>query len=225
MSEAINVDNELVIPIVPERPMRTVNLHDAAIVKRMEEEAEEAIEERKRLMAPPGALDLPALVEEARIKYSLPDTFFAGGASYDSVVLYQVPLYLDHYGRSDLYMPDSTKDILRSEASRAVILDAGLLALDSLRSNGIDLGHIVCFTRFSPCRPVVDVIKGKELRVVVVHAGDIRWSETLRAEVRAGKKKVVRRLIEKTWRHIYVDTTTNEEWVPEMAYSSDNYGG
>ena len=65
------------------------------------------------------------------------------------------------------------------EAPRGVIVTAGLLALDALRSNGMDLGHIVNFGRLAPFAKVIDEIGGHVMTLLIMSAGDIISSEDL----------------------------------------------
>lgn len=150
----------------------------------------EAIAKR---MAPPGALGLPKLLDERRLRYGMCDKVFELQAAYDRVLLWQIePSFSDgeKYGDTSIYMPDSAKRRVREEAPRGVIVSAGLRALDSLRSNGMDVGHIVSFVRLSPWRLPMDMIAGVPQYVMILRDSDIVGSEDTAAALRSGELAV-----------------------------------
>lgn len=142
-------------------------------------------------MAPPGALGLPALLEERRLKYGIPDGAFKQQALYDRLLVCQIPEWEgDTYGDTQILMPESGKKRMEESAPRGVIVSAGLLALDHLRSHGSDIGHIVKFVRLAPWRLICDMIGGHEFPLLVLRSGDLIADEDLAARLRAGSTKV-----------------------------------
>lgn len=171
-------------------------------------------------MSPAGKLDLPPLLEERRIKYGLPDTVFSVDCVYDRIYVAQVA---DHEEKTYLekgliVMPDRTASRKLTEACRGVLVGAGLLALDELRSNGVDLGHIVRFVKLAPYRMEIDFINGKSLDLLVMRAGDVTGSEDVNRLRRAGKLRI--QWDDETRKHFYTDQDGHHlrpklAWIPE----------
>jgi hypothetical protein len=160
-----------------------------ADMRAIDEAAPKIAEAIGKRMSPPGTLGLPPLLDERRLRYGMCDAVFAAQAAYDRILLFQIdPSFSDgeKYGDTGIYMPDSAKRRVREEAPRGVIVSAGLRALDSLRSNGMDLGHIVSFVRLSPWRLPVDMIAGAPVYVLILRDSDIVGSEDTAAALRAG---------------------------------------
>lgn len=129
-------------------------------------------------MAAPGALGLPPLLEHRRLTLPIPDSAFARTAFAERVLVWQVAMdSSDRIGGGLLFKPATMKDRERHTAPRGVVLSAGLAALDQLRSNGIDIGHLVNFAGLSPYEIHCDTIGGHQVRVTILHAGDIFASE------------------------------------------------
>jgi hypothetical protein len=111
-------------------------------------------------------------------------------------------------------MPDSAKKRVREEAPRGVIESAGLEALDTLRSHGADLGHIVNFVRLAPWRLPVDMIAGAPVYVLILQDADITSSEDTAKAVRSGEL----RLISEPGKHRY-----EGRGVPSLPKIGDDY--
>jgi hypothetical protein len=157
--------------------------------------------ERERHVAAPGTFNLPPLLEERRLKWKIPDGAFrvAAGTVYDRILIWQIPLLSEctedeHFiggAGGTLYKSDQTREKDTREAPRGVIIGAGLRALDALRSNGIDLGHIVYFCKNTVYSIQVDYIAGKWERVSLAREGDLVLSEDVSLAMRTGAMKVV----------------------------------
>lgn len=140
----------------------------------------------EKLMAslkPRGYFNIPPLLDERRFIYGIPNGAFAQWPAFDKVYIYQVTTkerstYTDG---GSILMPEARIAHERNTAPRGIIVSAGLQALDSLRSSGFDLGHIIRFKKFSPFIQPVDDIDGVELTVMVIRDGDIVGSEDLAA--------------------------------------------
>jgi hypothetical protein len=89
-----------------------------------------------------------------------------------------------------IYKPPKILDREKRESPRAVLLAAGLTAMDELRGFGIDLGHIVWVARFSPWRHVVDTTADGDVELMFLRAGDIVGSEDVRRLLGEGKLKI-----------------------------------
>jgi co-chaperonin GroES (HSP10) len=156
--------------------------------------SEQAQEEKQRVLwgrqnqAKPGALNLPPLLEKRRDKYGIIDGAFAAQPVYDRVFVWQIPMEeSETFGGGLIIKTERTKQMEHEEAPRGIIVGAGLKALDSLRSNGIDVGHIVSFVRLSPYRkPCGRGFRNLEEHVIILRAGDIIASEDLAEVAREG---------------------------------------
>lgn len=165
--------------------------------ERIREEALSFDREIRKRMSPAGALGLPELLDQRRLEYGITDGAFAGAVLFDRVYVFQIS-DSDHEGGffgkdSRIVTPDQTRDRLKHEAPRGILIGAGLRALDILRSHGVDLGHIVHFINSQPWRLYVDMIAGKRIPVLPMNAGDILDSEDLARELRPEGRAVVRK--------------------------------
>lgn len=143
--------------------------------------AESIADELLASLAPRGTFNVPELLDERRFEYGIPNGAFAQFPAFDKVYIWQLQLE-ERRTYSDggaIIKPDAVIAYDRNTAPRGIIVSAGLQALDSLRSTGIDLGHIVRFKKFSPFIQPVAEIQGKKLEVMVIRDGDIVASEDL----------------------------------------------
>ena len=141
-------------------------------------------------MSLPGALGLPDLLEKRRIDEHIPDGAFRCQAAYDRVLIYQTSGWGDVFKGTRILKPRETKQRERESAPRGVVVSAGLSALDSLRSNGMDLGHYINFIAHSPYRLFYDE-KHEDWHLVILGASDIIGSEDLREELKQRTKWIV----------------------------------
>lgn len=82
----------------------------------------------------------------------------------------------------------------RSPNVKGVILAAGPRAWDTLHSNGIELGHVVLFSRFAGWEThdnTPEFMRANQ--VLVLKDKDIMWSDDLKTEMDAGRMKYVQR--------------------------------
>lgn len=150
-----------------------------------------ARKERIRLdmMSPKGALGLPPLLDARRIEWQITDGAFAIAPLFDRVYLHQIELHVT--GKKGLiHLPDTIRKKEHLMCPRGIIVGAGLMALDALRSNGVDLGHIVRFVHVNPWRLVVDYAEGFEPQVLVMTDGCLTGSEDLADMLRSGAMKI-----------------------------------
>lgn len=150
--------------------------------------AKNMVDEWKKHMAEPGALGLPKLLESRRLEYGIVDNAFAQEAVYDRLYVWQIPRVSgETYEGTSILRPDSGHDRERHQTPRGILVSAGMRALDNLRSNGIDLGHIVNFIRSSPWRMPIGSINGVEIPpLMVMRDGDLVSSEDLASARRKG---------------------------------------
>jgi hypothetical protein len=188
-------------------------------VKRETAEASRVLEGN---ISPAGALGLPPLLDKRRREYGIPDAAFASRAVYDRVFVWQIWVH-----QEDTYLPGGAivqpanfrEGDLR-ENPHGIILSAGLGALDSLRSNGIDLGHHVSIIHVQPWRMPVG-IKDSE-GVLMLQAGDITGSFDLELALRSGACQITTKANQHGQRmHRLVDREGNI-WDPVMPWVADD---
>lgn len=140
---------------------------------------------------------LPDLLDERRVELAIPDPVFTVEAVYDRILLWQITQHQgDTYVKGGkIVMSEIAKAREKEQAPVGIIVSAGMVALDHLRSNGMDLGHAVMFVRLSPWRPPIEMPDGQQVRVVCCRTGDICGSMELPAMRAEGKAKTV---VEKT---------------------------
>jgi hypothetical protein len=148
----------------------------------------------KQHMSPPGALNLPPLLEAHRLKYGITDGFFKVQASFDRIFVF--PLDAEDGEKAvkttgGIYKPAVTMLRDKQEGNRGVLISAGLTAADRLKSHGIEIGHIVITNKNVPFARRCESIGEQALHYLVMRDGDLAGSETLMEELRAGKKQVV----------------------------------
>lgn len=169
---------------------------------------------------------LPPMLEARRWPYFIPDQAFDIMPASDTVHVWQIGRPRATYSEGGvIVMSEQARDQHRNESPRGILVSAGLLALDQLRSHGMDLGHIVYLLRLSPYRLPMDMIAHRESHgLLVLHAGDIKGSEDTMAMLRSGELRIerVKETIDgvETERHVYIRKTGEElkpirPWAPE----------
>lgn len=135
----------------------------------------------EKSLMPRGFFNIPMILDERRFEYAIPNGAFAAFPAFDKVYVWQINLTERNTYATDgaIIKPDARIAHDRNTAPRGIIVSAGLQALDSLRSSGFDLGHIIRFKKFSPFIQPVEEIDGVELTVMVIRDGDIVASEDL----------------------------------------------
>jgi hypothetical protein len=144
-------------------------------------------------MSPPGALEglQDPRLEEARLKYGIPDSVFGIDALFDRILVWQLPrVFGDLIEGTLLIKPESARQREEESTPRGVVVSAGLKALDNLRSNGVELGDVVNFIRLSPWKLTLQEIAGVEINVLILRDGDLISSEELPRRRRRGLVKM-----------------------------------
>lgn len=156
------------------------------------EQREEILRESNAIaeqISPPGSFpQLTPLLDQRRSEYGIIDAYFESQPLFDCVWIFQLEM-----NRGDNFIPDGR--IIKSDQSRAreketaprgILVGAGLMALDSLKSHGVELGHIVRFIKLAPYRIQVG-FAGTYQYVLQMRVGDILASEDLAAKLKSGK--------------------------------------
>lgn len=202
--------------------MRRLSYEDTIATERVEP----IIREKQ---APPGSLGLPELLDKRRIEYAIPDGAFKEQAVFDRVYIYQKRIEMrDTFSDESLiYTTSVGKQREHDSVPHGIIVSAGLKALDTLRSNGIDLGHIVGFIQLAPYRKEVAVVEGVSFYLMLLRVGDITGSFDLAEEFRKGRCKVHTRVITgddglEIKEHIYLDES-GKIWDPIIPFMPADY--
>jgi hypothetical protein len=199
--------------------------HEDELRKVIEEESAHE-EELKKQCSPAGTMGLPPLLDARRCEWLIPDGAFdaAFGTLYDRILVYQIPMLVKTRGQDSTYggglivKPAQGREREQREAPRGIIVGAGLKALDSLRSNGVDLGHIVTFIKTSVWSVPIAYVAGKWERLQVLRDGDLIYSEDTTLAVKARAAHLVR-LDDGT--HVYQDAE-GKRWNPVMPWIADD---
>jgi len=166
-------------------------------------------------MSPLGKLGLPKLLDERRMRYGIPDEAFEEQAIFDRIFVWGIEEKHEEgetFAGTSIIKPETSEKRILHESTRGVLFSAGLKALDVLRSNGIDLGHIVGVVRLHPWHKVVGVYGGgHEKHKLVLRVGDLVGSEDLGELYRKGRVKTKYDLTR--GQHVFVDDT-DFEWDP-----------
>ncbi len=155
--------------------------------------AENIADDLEKSLAPRGTYNIPTLLDERRFEYGIPNGCFEHYPVFDKVYIWQVTLTERHtYSEGGAILkPDAIVAIDRNTAPRGIIISAGLQALDSLRSTGVDIGHIIRFKKFAPFIQPVGEIRGHIMTVMVIRDGDVVSSEDLARSYHAKETSIV----------------------------------
>jgi hypothetical protein len=149
------------------------------ISKEALEKAEKQSAEILEKMSPAGFV-AHELLDLRRRQFGIPDSAFRVQAAFNMVYVHQIQDVMFEkgtYGDSKIIIPKNYEDSKKKSAPRGIIVSAGLNALDILRSNGMDLGHIINYVRVAPFRLQYDIAGGEVLHLLTLHVGDIYGSE------------------------------------------------
>ncbi len=186
-------------PITPEMAIEATGLNPTdpfagPLIRQITEQVQRDRDERMRYVSPPGALKLPKLLDQRRIEYAVPDGAFRAHAMFDRIGLWPMPDADMAEGKASrlIELPDVTRKNEEFRRSRSLIVTAGLRALDTLRSHGSDLGHIVYILHVHPWWiPAGKSDSGIEWSVRAVRVGDIFSDEDVERMRREGRIEYV----------------------------------
>lgn len=154
----------------------------------------ESIEQKlKESLKPSGYYNISELLDSRRLEYLIPNGAFECYPAFDKVFIWQLSTTEGNtYSKGgSIIMPDQIIAAKRNTAPRGIIVSAGLKAMDSLYSTGIEIGHIVRFKKFAPFILEVDNIDGHALTVMVMRDGDVEASEDLSTQIHAKRGEIV----------------------------------
>jgi len=178
---------------------------------------------------PEGSLNLPPLLEKRRHECQLAKGFFDWQSIGDYVMVCQIEYEEDKlFAGSPLERPQAWAEADKARSFVGVLTSAGCTALDVLESEGVGLGHIVRFMRYTPFKCKVDELISAERETCDVYgielvASDIRASMDLAHLLREGKvRREVRKLESGAREHVFVDES-GEVWDPQRATVEENF--
>jgi hypothetical protein len=184
----------------PNHDLRTLEQHLAEMPGITEDEKRYiAVQHRigdeimRSRMPPAGALHLSKHLDQRRLDYFIPYTAFRTECVFDRIYVYQISAKKQKDKFIDdglIYIPPSDQKGREQEASRGIIVSAGLGALDRLASHGMEVGDIIQFTRLSPFRQWFDKIEGIDQYLLALHGGDPISCEDLRRKLWDGTLKI-----------------------------------
>lgn len=147
----------------------------------------------EKSLAPLGTYNIPELLDKRRFEYGIPNGCFEHFPLYDKVYIWQLNMTerKTYSAGGKILKPESRVAHDRATAARGILVAAGLAALDSLRSAGCDIGHIVRFKKFAPFIQEVGEIDGVPLAVFTLRDGDIVSDEDLAKAYHARETRVV----------------------------------
>jgi hypothetical protein len=164
-----------------------------------------------------SALLLKRIAETKGTPHEIPDTALSLQAVYDRVLVWQLPDE-EHGGETyhgtSIVKPDAVRERIWQSVPRGLVVSMGLGAMDALRANGIDVGHVVFFCVNSPYRLPLDDHDQKHL--CLLRAGDIVGSEDL---ARALDDNEVR-IEEKDGEHVLLDVD-GKVWKPRLPWMEE----
>lgn len=155
--------------------------------------AENIADALEKSLAPRGTYRIPKLLDERRFEYGIPNGCFEHFPLFDKVYIWQLNMTerKTYAEGGQILKPEARVAHDRATAARGIVVSCGLAALDSLRSTGADIGHIVRFKKFAPFIQEVQEINGVPLAVMTLRDGDMVSSEDLAREYHAGIVRIV----------------------------------
>lgn len=175
----------------------------------------------RKAMSPKGKLGLCPLLEARRWVELIPDNAFKTHAVFDRILVMQVDMdkHKETFGDTGILMPDTARARINEQTCRGIIISAGLLALDELRSNGIDLGHYVRFIKNAPWKMQVDTVEGHEVYELVMRSGDLVSDEDLSEALRRGECRI--EYDAASGKHGFVDKK-GVQWQPKLPWIAED---
>lgn len=201
------------------------------------EQAHSAIDHQKKLddlkvefrkaQARKGHFKIPPLLEQRRIEANIPDGFFEFQMAFDRILIFQLSQDQgETYGDTLIIKPEAVAAVQHREAPKGVLVGAGLRALDNLKSNGIDVGHVITFINNAPWHMRLGNIKGHDYYGLVMRDGDITGSEDLATNLQEGNERFEITTYQKDGlnirEHHYVDAA-GFKWAPQEPFTNESF--
>jgi hypothetical protein len=131
-------------------------------------------------------------LEAARWDHMIPDAAFDLQAAFDRILVWQVDPFLVEKARpgSSIVAARMSQDRESFGSCDGIILTAGAAAMDHLRSNGMDVGHKISFSKTYLQKKRVSWTDAGQQFVGLILAGDIMGSYDLAQDLREGRMKL-----------------------------------
>ena len=155
-------------------------------------EQEARSKERLSKMSPEGSLGLPEKLEALRWEHGITDGYFEPQCIWDRIFVFQTFAFdkTTFVPGGLIQMSQNDQKAERYSSPRGILIGAGLMALDALRSHGQELGDTVCFIQQAPWRMEVDRIAGESEWMLIFRVGDISGNFDLAKRLRAKTSRV-----------------------------------
>lgn len=178
------------------------------------------------LMSPEGSLAfLNKDLEDRRWDAGIIDEAFMHAAVGETVYVYQIRVVdTENVKGSQIIRPEVSVAGERFNASRAIVVSAGLKARNYLWANGVDLGHVVRFAKLAALRIELGVvIDGVPEYLLILHCTEIRGSLDLGHQLFEGSATM---WCDKGGKHklSMSDGTTRDGYVEEIFNQEDPNG-
>jgi hypothetical protein len=201
-----------------------LDAHEAVI--RQEQHVKDVAERLKQKMAPPGIFDIPPILEERRQRHLVPDGAFRIQPLYDWCVLYQLAREDMEdgatWGDSPIVKTQNAQKVAQNESPRALLISAGLGALDTLSSHGICIGDIVFMVRNAPWAIQIDVIGTERLYARICRDADLAAGEDLMKRLTSGELKQASKVNSDGQRIHYYETKDGKPLNPVTPHIPDD---
>jgi hypothetical protein len=182
----------------------------------------------KKTLKPKGFFKhLSPLLDQRRLAANIPNGFFKQSMVFDRILIFQLPGDDgETFGDTMIIRPEASAVAEKSGNPKGVLVSAGLNALDTLRANGIELGHVVTTIRNAPWHMKMDTVNGHDMFGLVMRAGDITASEDLSDALADGSARVEIKEVKHedgviTRENHYVDPQ-GRTWNPELPFIGDD---
>lgn len=215
---------------IPKEPEKTTawedRQHEVGITPAVFRDAEldraiKRTELLKEKMSPPGALGLPPLLDEHRLKYGIPDGAFRSQALFDRIHVFPIDAFDGDAAEKTtggLFKPATTKLKDKQEGHRGIIISAGLTAADRLMSHGVELGDIVITNKNVPFANRCEQLSEFDVFYLIMREADLASDESLTTRIRAGQQRIVDIGADDAYSH-QIAQNDNGEWVPRKKVS------
>jgi hypothetical protein len=164
------------------------------------------VDEYEATLKPLGHFNIPDLLDKRRLEFGIPNEVFEGQPIFDRVYIFQISdahAQETYVKGGTILMSDHAIKARKEITPRGVLVSAGLKALDALRSNGVEIGHIVRFQKLAPFVMYYNTCLPVPMSVTVVRDGDVIESEDLGKAIYTDRTTVVANISKDSYDHRY----------------------
>jgi hypothetical protein len=205
-------------------PSSFLNAHEAVL--RQDEHVRQQAQRLKAKLAPPGTFNIPPILEERRQQHLVPDGAFRIQPLYDWCVLYQLDRADmedgETWGDTSIVKTQTAKKVAANESPRALLISAGLGALDTLSSHGICIGDVVFMVRNAPWAIQIDVLGPDRLYARICRDADLAAGEDLMKRLASGELRQASKVNKEGQRIHYYETKDGKPLNPVTPHIPDD---